>query len=667
MDVGMPILRRRFSPSMRGATLRSLITMGDRLGMTARALKIELEDIGALAFPAVLHWDLSHYVVVEAVRARKALIHDPSGFSGWMPLKEVSRHFTGIALELQPRSDFQAVTLRQQVKLSSLWTHVHGLKRAVGQTLLLSLILQAFALTSPYYLQLAVDSVLPQLNMGLLSVLAIGFGLFAILNGVATILRQSVLLSVGSSFGYGLSSNVARKLFRLPVDWFSRRHVGDILSRFQSVVPIRTMLAEDAPATLVDGVLAALTLGLMILYSAKLAAVALIALTIYALARVALFGPQRRAEEGVLVAVGREQSVLIESVQGIRPLRLAGRESLRLAVWQSRMTDAVNGQVRSQRLANWLVTLQTTIFALENVVSIWIAIGMVMAGGFSLGMVFAFLSYKMQFTNAATSLIGKAADFKMLGLHLDRLSDIVLEKEDASFTTEHNAGLKLAGAIELREVFYRYGTEEPFVLRGVNLSITSGESVAITGPSGGGKTTLLQVLLGLTQPSSGEVLIDGMPLSSFGYQTYHSQLAAVLQDDILFGGSLNANISLFDDQPDFEQVVAAATAAAIHDDIILMPMGYETLVGEMGSSLSGGQRQRVLLARALYRKPRILIMDEGTSHLDEANERRVNQAIAELGITRIIVAHRRETIASADRVLLLKEGVLEKSASLFTE
>lgn len=658
LEVDMAALRRRFVPSTRGVTLRSLIGTADRLGLASRAVRIELDDLGALALPAVLHWNLNHFVVIEAVSGRRALIHNPAGTSQWLVLGDVSKHFTGVALELEPTADFDVGDYRQRLKLSNLWTRIRGLKRAVAQTVVLSLIIQVFALVSPYYLQLAIDSALPELNLGFLGVLALGFGLFAVVNGVASMLRASVLLAVGSSFGYGLSSNVARKLFRLPVDWFGRRHVGDVLSRFQSVVPIRKMLAEDAPATLVDGALAFLTFCLMFVYSPLLSVVAVVALGVYAAIRIVLFTSQRRAQEEVLVATGREQSVLIESIQGIRALRLAGRETLRHALWQSRMTDAVNGNVRSQRLTNWQTTLQTTLFAVENVVSVWLAVGTVIGGGFSVGMVFAFLAYKTQFLTAAASLITKASDFKMLSLHLERLSDIALAKEDVSFESAREAGAQLMGDVELREVYYQYGASDPFVLQGVNLRVCAGESVAITGPSGGGKTTLLMILLGLTDPTRGEVVVDGMPLRTFGYRSYYEQVAAVLQDDVLFSGSLIENISLFDENVDLVRVRDAGQAAAIHDDIEAMPMGYETLVGEMGTALSGGQRQRVLLARALYRTPKLLIMDEGTSHLDEPKEREVNHAISMMGITRIIVAHRKETIASAQRVLVLDRGVL---------
>jgi ATP-binding cassette subfamily B protein RaxB len=268
------------------------------------------------------------------------------------------------------------------------------------------------------------------------------------------------------------------------------------------------------------------------------------------------------------------------------------------------------------------------------------------------------MAYKGQFIGKAAALIDQVIAFRMLGLHLERLSDIALSEEDRSFGQSADTETTLKGRIELRDVFYRYSPSDPLVLQGVNLIVEPGEHVAITGPSGGGKSTLVKLLLGLVEPEAGDVLVDGLPLARFGYKSFHGQIAAVLQEDSLFAGSLSDNIALFDESIDMERVVGAAVAASIHEDISRMPMQYETLVGDMGSTLSGGQKQRVLLARALYRQPKILVMDEGTAHLDSAHEQAVNAAIGAMGITRIIIAHRQETIAAANRIVVMEAGKL---------
>ncbi|MCO4092881.1 MAG: peptidase domain-containing ABC transporter [Sphingorhabdus sp.] len=659
LDIDLGTMRRRFAPSLRGAALKTLIGLADRIGFTSRAVKVPLDQLGNLHVPAVLHWDMNHYVVLERVKGEKALIHNPDGRSTWMPMTEVSDHFTGVALELQPSTKFETSNQRERLRLPQLWQRMIGIKRALLQVLVLTLVLQAFVLASPYYMQLAIDQALPAFDNDLLTVLALGFGLFTIINAAAAFLRSFVLLVAGTSIGFSLASNIARRLFRLPIDWFEKRQTGDILSRFQSIGPIQNILTQGAVAALVDGVMAILTLGLMLWYSPLLAFVALLAFALYAVTRLISFSLEREAQEEAIIASGKEQSMLIETLRSMATLRLSGRETLRHSLWQTRLTDAVNADVRMARIAIWQGTANTVIFGIENIVTIWLAVGFVINGaGFSVGMVFAYIAYKTQFLQKAAALIDQIAAFRMLGLHLERLSDIALSDEDMSFGDNADIETQLKGKIELRDIFYRYAPSEPLVLEGVNLVVEPGEHVAITGPSGGGKSTFVKLLLGLVEPDAGDVLVDGLPLARFGYKSFHSQIAAVMQEDSLFAGSLADNIALFDESIDMERVIAAAVAASIHDDISRMPMQYETLVGDMGSTLSGGQKQRVLLARALYRQPKILIMDEGTAHLDTAHEQAVNAAIGAMGITRIIIAHRKETIAAANRILVMVGGKL---------
>jgi ATP-binding cassette subfamily B protein RaxB len=658
LDVDLGSLRRRFPPSVRGASLKWLIGVADQVGLSTRALRVSLEDLPDLEMPAILHWNMNHFVVAERVRRGRMLIHDPGGRSREYSLDELSDHFTGVALELHPAAGFEPADVRQRMHLSQLWGRIRGLKRVLLQTLVLSIVLQGFVLASPYYMQLAIDQALPALDNDLLLVLALGFGLFTLINALAELLRSFVLLGAGTSLSYGVTANIARHLLRLPLPWFEKRHIGDILSRFQSVIPIQQALTQGAIVALLDGLLAILTVMVMAFYSLALTGLALLAFGLYALFRWLSFAPQREAQEATIVTGAKLQSTLVETVSGMSIVRLFNHEPARQALWLTQLTDSLNANVRLARVGIWQKVANGLIFGVETVLSVWLAIGFVMQGGFSLGMVFAFMAYKTLFLTRSSSLIDQIVVFRMLALHLERISDIALANEDVSFTTTPDAHSPFRGAIELKEIVFRYSPADPIVLDRTSLIVEPGAHVAITGPSGGGKSTLARIILGLAEPDSGAVLIDGRPLARFGHQNYRSQVAGVMQDDHLFAGTIADNIALFDEAADMARILEAAAAAAIHDDIMAMPMGYETLIGNMGSSLSGGQKQRLLLARALYRRPALLLMDEGTSHLDSALETRVNQAIAALGITRIIIAHRAETIAVADAVYRLDRGKL---------
>lgn len=660
LDIDIGSMRRRFVPSLRGTTLRTLMGVADKIGLSTRAVKLPLEAISKLHVPAILHWDMNHYVVLERVHRGKALIHNPNGRSIWMTFDEVSPHFTGVALELRPNESFEQGNQSERLRLSQLWRRITGLKRALVQTLVLSIILQMFILASPYYMQIAVDRAIPALDQNLLPILALGFGLFTLFNMAASLLRSFVLLSAGTAVGYGLATNIARRLLRLPIDWFEKRSTGDILSRFRSITPIQVMLTQGAVAAVLDGILAIFTLAMMFLYSATLAWMAILSFALYAAFRMVSFTFEREAKEASIINGGKEQTILIETLRGITTLRLFCSETLRHALWQTRLADAVNSEVLLARVGIWQTTAKGLIFGIEAIISVWFAISYVIGGsGFSIGMVFAYMAYKGQFILKAEALIDQAIAFRMLGLHLERLSDIALAPEDIGFVAETDQHGELIGAIKASGIYFRYAPSDPLILSNINLEITAGEHVAITGPSGSGKSTLAKIMLGLLEPEQGEILIDGVPLKRFGYQNFRRQIAAVLQDDSLFSGTISHNIALFDESINQARVIAAAQAAAIHDDIVAMAMQYDTLVGDMGSTLSGGQKQRILLARALYRRPKILLMDEGTAHLDSVHESKVNQSIRKLGITRIIIAHRKETIDASDRIVILSNGQLK--------
>jgi ATP-binding cassette, subfamily B, bacterial CvaB/MchF/RaxB len=400
------------------------------------------------------------------------------------------------------------------------------------------------------------------------------------------------------------------------------------------------------------------TLAMMLLYSGTLAAVSLAAVLIYAALRWSLFGALRGATAEEIIHAAKQQTHFLETASGIQSVRLFGRGDQRRAGWMNMLADEFNAGLRVQRFRIGHETAQTLLFGLERVLVVWLAARAVMAGDFTVGMLFAYIAYKDQFATRVTALIDKASELFMLRLHGERVADIVLcETEAADPQSDAELDLsRLRPCIELRDVSYRYSPTEPWVLEHVNLRVEAGECLAITGASGCGKTTLVKIMLGLLAPTHGEVLLGGKPIRRLGLQNYRRLIGTVMQEDRLFTGSLADNICFFDQRPDMDRIEACARLASVDDEIVDMPMGYNTLVGDIGTGLSGGQKQRILLARALYREPRILVLDEATSHLDIGNEQHINRAVSAMALTRVIVAHRPETIAMAERVVTMTTG-----------
>jgi ATP-binding cassette subfamily B protein RaxB len=654
-DVDLAALRRRFSTSLKGASLARLMVMAGQLGFTCRPLKLDMGDLTQLKTPCVLHWDLNHFVVLRSAGRRGIVIHDPARGIRRLTLKEASAHFTGIALELSPAVDFSPVHERQAVSLRGLTGRVHGLISALTQILLLALALEVFGLAAPFYLQWVMDQVLVSADHDLLAMLGLGFMGVAIFSAAITAARSWAVTWLGATLNVQWSSNLFGHLMRLPMDWFEKRHVGDVVSRFSSIQSIQRTLTTQFVGSLLDGVMSLATLFVMTLYSAGLTALVVGLFASYGLIRWAFFGPLRRANEEQITRTARQQSELLESIRGALPIKLGNKQSERLSRYANATVSTANREVQIQRLGIAFTLSNQLVFGIGRVGMIWIAATLALRNEFSAGMLIAFIAYADQFISRASALIDKWVDFSMLKLHAERVADIALTAPEKVADTAW-AGPIPEASIELCDVSFRYAEDEPWILRNCSLRIEAGESVAIVGPSGCGKSTLAKIVLGLLEPTKGEVRFGGIDIRTLGLDEYRGWSGAVMQDDQLFAGSIADNISFFDPDASSARIEEAARQAAVHEDIISMQMGYQSLVGDMGSSLSGGQKQRVILARALYRQPRLLILDEATSHLDPARERAVNASVKALGVTRLLVAHRAETVACADRAVLLTMG-----------
>lgn len=658
-DIDLLALRRRGWTSANGLSMSELIRRADALGLQARPLRLELDELVRLKTPCVLHVDLNHFVVLKRVGRRHALIHDPAAGFRKIPLRDLSDRFTGIALEVFPSPTFSRKRERTPLNLRALTGRLYGLKRAFLLILTFALALELFALVAPLYVQTVIDQVTTNRDVDLLALLSLSFLALIVLQSLVGGLRAWAVTSLGLNVNLAWTGNVFAHLMKLPDEYFRKRHLGDVVSRFSSIQVIQQTLTTQSLETVLDGAMAGLTLIMLFLYSPFLAWLALAAIALYACSRALSHNMLREANIDYIGAAARQESHFLESMRATTLIRLHNLGAAHVARYMNKATEVVNRSTGIQSIDLFFAGVNTILLGGVRVITVWVGARMVLGGEFSAGMLVAFLAYNEQFTGRASRLIDFVVQLRLLKLQTERLADIVLSEPERHLRSEH-VTLDVDGSIACDSVSCRYSESDDWVLRGCSMRIEAGESVAIVGPSGCGKSTFVRLLAGLIDPSLGRVLIGGLDLRDLGKERHRDIVSVVMQDDLLLSGAIADNISLFGSSGSHQRIEECARLAGVHDEIMRMPMRYQTLVGDMGSSLSGGQRQRICIARALYRQPRILLLDEATSHLDVAREAEISENIVSLRLTRIIVAHRPETIRTADRVLLLADGRLQE-------
>lgn len=694
--INLSQLRLDLNNDGQGVTLKTIIEQASRIGLSSRALKVPLEELNQLTRPAILHWNFSHFVVMYKVTRKGIYIADPALGKRFVSMKEVDQSFTGVALELSPNQDFTRVKPSIGLRLRDFARNAVGIKRQLAMLLGLSLILQLFAVAAPFYMQTVVDEVLIKADQALLTALAIGFALLLIIDTATQFIRERLMLVFSMRFSLFLSSSVFSHLLSLPIAYFMRRHMGDIVSRFSSVQQIRELITSGIITAILDGLMAIITLAVMLAYSVQLTLVVLAVVLVYSLLRWVFFYPVRRLNKETLHADAEQQSYFMQSIRAIRTLKLSDTTANSHAKWLNKFTTAMNKRIHLARWDIRFTTINKLLFGIENLVVIYLAAVLVLEQSLSVGMLFAFISYKTRFVDSMSSLISTWIDFKMMSVHLQRVSDIVMTKPELEKQMQARQSLNVAKAIkknmllehadqhenqhenkshsqhvdphklgnqvstphvQVRELAYRYGLDTPFVFENVSFRLNHGESLVIIGESGCGKSTLLNCLLGLFAVERGSITINGQSLLPQNRNAHG--IAAVLQDDQLLSGSILENISQFDENINIERAVECAQIACIHDDIMRMTMQYQSTIGDMGDALSGGQKQRLLIARALYQQPQLLLLDEASSHLDIATEARLNHHLKQLSITKIMIAHRSETIATAQHIIKLSSKGVE--------
>ena len=646
-------LRRQFNLSARGTTLAGINNMAMQLGMQTRALSLDLDELANLKTPCILHWEFNHFVVLISVKNNRFVLHDPARGRRTVGLAEMSGAFTGVALEAWPGSEFTAETVQNRINLRTLIGSIHGIKSTLGKIFCLSLVIEAINLVMPIGTQLVMDHAIPAGDRGLLTLICFGLMFFILLRAAVSMVRAWSSLVMGTLINVQWQSGLFNHLLRLPLGYFERRKLGDIQSRFSSLDTLRTTFTTSVVGAIMDGIMVVGVTVMMVLYGGYLTWIVLGFTAIYVLMRLLTYSYYRQLSEETLVRGARASSYFMETLYGIATVKTQGMAERRGTHWLNLKIDAINSGIKISKMDLLFSGINTFVAACDQVVILWLGTSLVIDNQMTLGMFVAFGSFRGQFSERVGSLTNFLLQLRMMSLHNERIADIALHEREAKKTELPIVASMQPAALSTEQLSYSYDSQSAPVFSDLNLAIAPGESVAIVGNSGSGKTTLMKVLCGLFAPDSGKVKVNGSDIQQLGVNNFHKMIACVMQDDRLFSGSIRENICGFVEEMDESWMFECARASYIHDVIMKMPMGYETLIGELGEGLSGGQKQRIFIARALYRKPGILFMDEATSSLDTESERFVNGAIKRLNITRVIIAHRETTIRTVDRIISL--------------
>ncbi|WP_237059451.1 peptidase domain-containing ABC transporter [Microbulbifer sediminum] len=661
-DTDLEDVKKYFTVSKRGMTVESIMLVAENLGMHARPLRAELEYLRDAELPAVLHWDMNHFVVLSAINKDSIDIIDPAIGEKKVSWEEVDERFTGILIEFSTAADFSKLTKRNDFSIADLVTNQRGLWSGLAKAVFLSLLLQFTVLGLPIYMQFSVDNFIYTEDLAGLNLIALGIFCLAVVTLVTQLVRGLLLLHLGQLLSFQLARNVFSHMLRLPISFFEKRDIGDLISRMNSLVPIKDFLTTGVPAVVIDGFMSLSTILLMFYFSVELSLIAILGVFIYFSVRWIYLSKEKLLEREHLVAQADETSSFIDVLNAVSSIKLFGKEKSQQAKWENKFTLTINKAWSIERISELMKALLQFTLNLETIAIVYFGVVLIGRDDISVGVLIAFLALRLNFSDRSKALVDKWAEYKLTNVHTGRLKDIVQSKKQSE-RDNINFDKDIRGDILVRDVSFSYGTGEPRIFDKCKCAIKGGAITAIVGPSGAGKTTLFKLLIGILQPSVGSISVGGVELTERNIISFRRHVAVVSQDDRLLRGSLAENIAFFDERIDMDLVVQAAGLACVHDDISSMPMGYETLVGELGSGLSGGQLQRVYLARALYRKPDILFVDEGTSSLDLETEQKINANLNRMHLTRVLVAHRPNTVSFADRVLVVDgQKVTEVSA-----
>ncbi|MBK8257187.1 MAG: peptidase domain-containing ABC transporter [Polyangiaceae bacterium] len=650
-------VRTRVGSDRGGVTTLSLVQAARSFGFVVRSFSVEPKDLTDLPMPVIAHWGFDHYVVIERMVGDGALILDPARGRRHVGAKELDEEMTGVVLTFAPGVGFSRVSSNHAAPWK---TFIRAYLRAAPddliQALVVSVVIQLLGLSLPVFTALVLDHVSPQNTLRVLPLL--GFGALAIVlsQALSSQLRAMLLLRLEARIDTRFVPAFFGQLLGLPLGFFEQRTSADLILRVASQSAIRDILTGQTFSLVLDG---ALVVGYLALLLARAPLFGALVLVLAAVQAVLLAVSARRASEIAqehAVAQAEAQSYLVEMLFNVAAVKAAGAEPRVTARFTRLFQRQVSASLQRGRLAASVETAMTALRTGAPLAMLWVGASAVLRGEMSAGTMLALCALGASFLAPVSSLVQQGQRLPLLGTYLARLSDVVDAKPEQAAPLPEAP--RLTGRIEVRDVGFRYGPAAPWVLRGVSFTVEPGQTLAIVGRTGCGKTTLLKLLLGLYAPTEGEILYDGKKVTDLDRISLRRQFGVVLQESALHQGSIRENIAFGDSALSLDRIESAAKLAVIDEDIALLPMGYDTPLGDGGSGLSGGQRQRLSLARALAHEPAILFLDEATSHLDRVTERRVDEHLRALSCSRVVIAHRLSTVRGAEQIVVLDGGTV---------
>ena len=656
-------LRTTYGVSRDGLSASNLVKAARRTGMIARAISLQKNDFKHVTFPAIIHWQFNHFLVVERWTQSKVTVVDPAIGRRQLTEEEFNRGFTGIVMMFEPGLDFQRRHTQSSLTLGTYAKQaMYQAPGAIIQVVIASLIFQAFGLIPAFMTKMVIDQIVPLRLNSAMTLLGAGMIMLVVSQGFISLLREWLLIYVRARIDTHMMLGFFQHLLTLPYSFFQQRSSGDLLTRMGSNTVIRDTLSSQVVSTLLDSSTVVVYLCILLVQSLPFAIITLVLGLLQVILLLCVYRTIADLAAQELAAQGKSQGYMAEAMTGIATLKAAGAEHSAHERWANLFFDQLNISVRRSYVSNITSTLMLILKLAAPFTLLWVGASEVLNGTISIGTMLALTALSSAFLSPLSSLVASGQQLQVVQAHLDRLSDIMTAPAEQN-EEEVQMPPKLSGTISLENVSFRYSAETPNILQSITLKIHAGQKVAIVGRTGSGKSTLGRLLLGLYIPTEGAIYYDGIPLNSLHYQEVRRQFGVVLQESAIFSGSIMHNIILNNPEMPKEDAVQAAQMADIHDDILKMPLSYETLVAEGGGALSGGQRQRLSLARAIAHHPSILLLDEATSNLDVVTEQRVAQNLEQLPCTQIIIAHRLSTIRHADLILVMDQGRIVESGS----